>query len=1093
MDVVDWLRGLGLEQYVAAFRENAVTADLLPDLTPQDLKEIGITAVGHRRRLLQAIAALRVDGNSNTVAAQKPPTDDTQLPGSTAERRQLSVMFCDLVGSTELSSRLDPEDLGPLIRAYQDRVRETMTRFGGYIALYMGDGVLVYFGWPEAREAEAEQAVRAALAIASVVGGTPIGGETLQVRIGVATGLVVVGEPIGVGDARQQTVIGETPNRAARLQGLAGPNGVVIDTATRQQVGGLFECRDLGAVQLKGLAEPVQAWSVQGESTVESRFEALRAPRLTPLIGRNEELDLLQRRWREVVGGESKVVLISGEPGIGKSRLLVALEEQLQDEPCARLRYFCSPNHQESPLYPIIAHLERAAGFARNDTALDKLRKLQAALGTTVMSEADTSLLAGLLSISTDGLPSILNLSPQRRKERTFDTLIRRLETLATDRPVLMLVEDAHWADPSSVELFDLTIEHLVGAPILLVMTFRPEFHAPWVGRAGVSLLTLSRLDRRNIASMAATVASQAIPSELIERIATQTDGVPLFIEELTRSVVEAGIPASGAAARLAVPDTLQASLLARLDRLPAAKAVAQIGAVIGRTFSYELIAAVAGLPEPRLREGLEQLIGSGLAFERGAPPEASYIFKHSLVRDAAYESLLRGRRAALHGRAVEALLDQSPDAAETQADLLGYHCSEAGLIEQAIDHWLKAGELALARSATAEAITQLQKGVHSLDKLADDTTRRRKEIDLKLAIAVAILMAKGQASPEAGDAFGQVRALCQQAGKMSRFGEVSWGLWLFHNNRAELAESAENAQELLHYGKDEGDVIAELTGHRAIATSMLFQAKLSDSSRHFAQSLALQGGMPRDLANQRSAYSWSTGNTARSLYSWALLLQGCFGQALVERRAALAEARESNNLHGLATALHQSCVFYQLLADLHEVEESCAELIPLAQEQGYAHWLATGTIFQGWCIAVRGERERGLAEMRRGLAAKQATGAELKVPYYLGLMAALSGDSTVEAATPLFADALHRVERTGERWFEAELHRLKGEVLLRGSEASYAEAEREFQRALGIAREQGARYWELRAATSLARLWSDQRRTEDARNLLATCLYLVH
>ena len=391
MDVVDWLRGLGLEQYVASFRENAVTADLLADLTTQDLKEIGVTAVGHRRRLLRAIAALRIDGDANPDVAPKRPADDTGPAGSAAERRQLSVMFCDLVGSTELSSRLDPEDLGPLIRAYQDRVRETMTRFGGYIALYMGDGVLIYFGWPEAREAEAEQAVRAALAIASVVGGTPIAGETLQVRIGVATGLVVVGESIGVGDARQQTVIGETPNRAARLQGLAGPNGVVIDAATRHQIGGLFECHNLGAVQLKGLTEPVQAWSVQGESTVESRFEALRAPRLTPLVGRNEELDLLQRRWREVVGGKSKVVLISGEPGIGKSRLLVALEEQLRDEPCARVRYFCSPNHQESPLYPVIAHLERAAGFARNDTASDKLLKLQAMLGTTIRSEADTS------------------------------------------------------------------------------------------------------------------------------------------------------------------------------------------------------------------------------------------------------------------------------------------------------------------------------------------------------------------------------------------------------------------------------------------------------------------------------------------------------------------------------------------------------------------------------------------------------------------------------------------------------------------------------------------------------------------------------
>ena len=802
---------------MAAFHENAVTADLLPSLTAQDLKDIGVTAVGHRRRLLEAIAVLRTDGDSNADAAPTLPTVGAQLPGPSAERRQLSVMFCDLVGSTELSSRLDPEDLGQVIRAYQDRVRQTMARFGGFIALYMGDGVLIYFGWPEAREAEAEWAVRAALAVAAAVGDTPVEGEILRLRIGVATGLVVVGELIGAGDARQRTVIGETPNRASRLQGLAEPNSVVIDAATRQQVGRLFECRDLGAVQLKGLPEPVQAWGVQSESDVESRFEALRATRLTPLIGRGEELDLLLRRWREVAGGESRVVLISGEPGIGKSRLLAALEERLRDERCMRFRYFCSPYHQESPLHPIIAHLERTAGFKRGDPAADRLGKLQALLATGLMSDEDTSLLAGLLSIPTDGLLPNLNLSPQRRKERTFEALIGRLGALATERPVLMLVEDMHWADPSSRELFDLAIERLAASPMLLVMTFRPEFHSPWIGRAGVSLLTLSRLDRRGIASMAAQVASRAMPVELIERIATQTDGIPLFVEELTRAVVEAGLFASDGAAGFAVPDTLQASLLARLDRLPAGKPVAQIGAVIGRSFSYELIVAVAGLPEPALRQGLEQLVGSGLVFERGAPPEASYMFKHSLVRDAAYQSLLRNRRSVLHGRIVEALLHQGPDAAELHADLLGYHCAEAGLIEQAIDHWLRAGELALARSAITEAITQLQKGIRSLDELTNDATRDRKEIDLKLALAGAHVMARGQASPDAGDAFGQAQMLCQQADKLSRFGDASWGLGLFHLNRAELAESVQNAKELLQFAKDEGNVSAEMAAHDRI------------------------------------------------------------------------------------------------------------------------------------------------------------------------------------------------------------------------------------------------------------------------------------
>jgi predicted ATPase len=636
----------------------------------------------------------------------------------------------------------------------------------------------------------------------------------------------------------------------------------------------------------------------------------------------------------------------------------------------------------------------------------------------------------------------------------------------------------------SSNELFDRMIERLVDPPILLVMTFRPEFHAPWIGRAGVTLLTLSRLGRRDIASMAVEVASRAIPSELIERIATQTDGVPLFIEELTRSVVEVGLPALGAAARLAVPDTLQASLLARLDRLPAAKTVAQIGAVIGRSFSYELIASVAGLPAPALQEGLAQLVGSELAFARGAPPEASYMFKHSLVRDAAYDSLLRARRALLHGRVAEALLNQSPDAAEVHADLLGYHCAEAGLIEQAIDHWLKAGKSALGRSANIEAISQLQKGVQSLGRLEDDATRRRKEIDLRLALGGAFLMVRGQASPEARDAFSRVRALCQLAGASAAPVMVTWGLWLSHLNQAELAASTEYAEELLHYASDEADVVAKALGHRSMALSMFFQARHSGAVEHLTQTLDLQANFSEDMTNQHG-YRVTT-DTAHSLLSWALLLQGHVDQALAERRTAVAQARCSNSPNSLTITLHQSCVFYQLLADHHEVEEHCTELIALSGEQGFAHWLATGTIFRGWCIAVRGERDRGLAEMRRGLAAKQAAGAELKVPYYLGLMAVLAGESGEEDATLLFAYALKRIERTGERWFEAELHRLKGEVFLGGAEPSFDQAEVEFQRALAIAREQEAKFWELRAATSLARLWSDQRRNEDARNLLA-------
>jgi class 3 adenylate cyclase/tetratricopeptide (TPR) repeat protein len=1071
MDVADWLRKLGFEEYVAVFRENAVTADVLPDLTAEDLKDLGVSAVGHRRRLLKAAAALRAGGSAEV---ERGTTDSDQLAERTAERRQLSVMFCDLVGSTELSSRLDPEDLSQVIRTYQARVGDTIARFGGFIARYVGDGVLIYFGWPEARETDAEWAVRAALTVVTEVGDVPIANEMLQVRIGIATGLVVVGERIGVGDLRQQTAIGETPNRAARLQGLARPRGVVIDAATRRLIGGLFECHDLGGIHLKGLPDPVPAWSVQGESELESRFEALRAGGLTPLIGREEELALLQRRWRQVARADARVVLVCGEPGIGKSRLVASLEERVQDEPCIRLRYFCSPHHQEDPLYPIIEQLKHAAGFTRNDTASERLSKLRTLLaGGNQSDDQGESLLADLLGVPSGGFSSIRNFSPQRRKELTFEALIRRLQAVAKQQPVLMLIEDLHWADPSTRELLDLTIERMVGNSILLLITFRPEFHAPWVGRADVSLMTLNRLDRNATASMAAQVASRVVPPALIERIVERTDGVPLFVEELTRSIMEAGHMAAEEGARVAVPSSLQASLLARLDRLPVGKNVAQIGAMIGRSFAYDLLAVVAALPEARLREGLMQLVESGLVLQRGTPPEANYMFKHSLIQDAAYESLLRGRRAALHERVVEAMLQQNPDAAETQAALLAHHCAEAGLIEQAISFWLKAGQSALNRSAASEAVAQLQRGLRALDQMPDDGKRRSREIDLQLVLGEAFSMIEGAASSKRLDALTRARELNGLCGDSQAFVRILFGLSNCHQSRAELTAAIEDSAELLQYANDRDDTIAELQGHRMMAQSMLTRGAHLLAREHFTRAIDLEG---------RCGSRTSTNSLC--LFSWVLLLQGDVDRAFLNRRMALAEARRADNPMAVATALHQSCVFFQLLKDLGRTEEFCTELITLTDEHGFKHWNATGTIFRGWCIAVRGNRQLGLAEMRRGLAAKLAFGYDLMVPYFLGLIAAFLGETDRTDAMCHFADALERVERTGERWFEAELHRLKGEVLLGGPESAFPEAE--FQQALSVARAQGARFFELRAAMSLARHWHDQHRGEEARLVLA-------
>jgi class 3 adenylate cyclase len=636
MDIANWLRALGLERYEAAFRENDVTYAVLPSLTAEDLKDLGVTSVGHRRQLLDAIAALRTEAVpvGNLAQASLRP----QLAGASgttsAERRPLSVMFCDVIGFTALSARLDPEDLGAMIRSYQSCVATTVARFGGFIARYVGDGVLIYFGWPEAREADAESAVRAALAVIDAIAQAPALLELVHVRIGIATGLVVVGEPIGTGEARQQTAIGETPNLAARLQGLAGPDSIVIDAATRRLIGALFNCRDLGLVALKGLPEPVAAWQVVEQATIESRFEALHTGTLTPLVGRDEEFELLLRRWRQAKEGEGQLVLLSGEPGIGKSRLIAALEERVGSELHHNLRYFCSPHHQDSALYPIVTRWERDLKFARNDTPQVKLHKLTTTLVRVGASQEEVALIADFLSLPTDGQHPIADLNPQRKKEKTFEALIRRLMDRARGRPVLMLFEDAHWADASSLELLDQTINRLANLPALLVVSFRPEFRPPWVGLAFASLITLRRLTQRQAAELAErTVVERTLTPALLNRIVTQADGVPLFIEELAKAVLEGAEPSSSSTVALEVPPTLQASLIARLDRLPEAKQIGQIGAVIGREFGHTLLASVAGMPEAQLMHGIEMLVASGLAFRRGLPPDAVYSFKHALVR----------------------------------------------------------------------------------------------------------------------------------------------------------------------------------------------------------------------------------------------------------------------------------------------------------------------------------------------------------------------------------------------------------------------------------------------------------------------------
>jgi class 3 adenylate cyclase len=798
IEVAGWLRQLGLEQYISAFRDNDVDGNVLPHLTAEDLLGMGVTSIGHRRKLLAAIAAIgaEVPALVGTAASASAPVSTAEAAAVTvqaeAERRQLTVVFCDIVGSTALSTQFDPEDLRELINAYHHAVAETVTRFDGFVAKYMGDGVLIYFGYPQAHEDDAERSVRAGLAVIDAVAKLP-SRVTLRVRIGIATGLAVVGDLIGAGAAQERGVVGETPNLAARVQGLAEPNSVVIADGTRRQVGGLFDFADLGPKTLAGFAEPQHAWRVLGDSGTENRFEALRSGEI-PLVGREEEVALLTRRWDQAENGEGKVVLISGEAGIGKSRLTAALTEHVEASPHARLRYFCSPHHQDSAFHPVIGQLERAAGFARADGPEGKREKLAAML-TASTEEGDISLLVELLSLPGGDRFPPLDLSPPAKKQRTFLALLRQLEGLSRTRPILVIFEDLHWIDPTSREFLDLLMPRIDRLPVLLMATFRPEFQPPWTGQPHVTTITLNRLGRHDGASLVERLTGNvhALPPDVIAEIVERTDGVPLFVEEMTKAVLEVGAAVAGSvpSARLGVPATLQASLMARLDRLGAeAKSVAQVGAAIGREFSHELAAAAGELAEGPLRDALRRLVDAGLVFQRGEPPNAEYLFKHALVQDATYGSLLRRTRQQLHARIAAALEARFPDRAAREPEALARHFSEAQQFDRAVGYWLTAGGRALQRSANREAISHLSAGLGQVEQLSDAAERTKQELALQRLLGQAYFHVKGLGAIETDRAFNRARELCAVTGDDLSILPVLQGILIVEWGAGQLVKS---------------------------------------------------------------------------------------------------------------------------------------------------------------------------------------------------------------------------------------------------------------------------------------------------------------
>jgi class 3 adenylate cyclase/predicted ATPase len=1090
MDLGSWLRSVGLEQYEAAFRANAIDDTVLPSLTAEDLKDLGVSIVGHRRKLLDAIAVLRADANAKAAPTDTLPTID-RSPKDTAERRQVTVMFSDLVGSTALSARMDPEDLREVISAYHKCVAETVRRFGGFVAQYLGDGVLVYFGYPEAHEDDAERAVRAGLKLTAAVGGLKTR-ASLQTRVGIATGLVVVGDLVDAGGSQERGIIGETPNLAARLQGIAEPNMVIIAEGTRRLLGNLFELQDLEPKELKGIAGQVRAWAALRASSVESRFEAMHATGLTALVGREEEAELLLRRWARAKAGEGRVVLVSGEPGIGKSRIAAALHERLESERHTRIRYFCSPHHQDSALYPIIAQLERAADFARDDPAGARLGKLKALLAPVSPSEEELALLAELLSLPDPVLhAAVAGFSPQRKREGTLEALLDQLKALAWHRPVLVVFEDVHWIDPSSRELLDLLVERVRDLPVLLVVTFRPEFQPAWLGRPHVTLLALNRLDQREgLALVRAIAGNAALPIEVANEVFERADGVPLFVEELTKAVLEAAGREEGAAAvlsgapspALAVPATLNASLTARLDRLGrSGKEIAQIGAVLGREFSYELIQPVSGWRDAELHTALGRLTDSGLVFCRGTPPHASYQFKHALVQDAAYGTLLRGKRQEFHGRVVAVLEDRFHDILERQPELLAHHLTAAGETERAIEQWLKSGKHAAERSAHFEAIGHFGRGLAVIASLPQTPDRDRQEIELQLARGVSLSTAKGFSSAEAAEAYTRARVLSEKGGDADRLFVSLWGLWNF-TRTSNVNAARDLSDKLLVLTEKHDDVGLRLEAHHAAWATHFYRGEPAPSRHHCEEGRSLY-----DFERHRShadVYGHDPGVCAGDVGAWTGWLLGYPEEALASANGALILAERLHHPFSLGLSLLHATIFHQLRREPDSALERLRAAEMLAAEQRLALPIDP-RILRGAVLAAQGAAAEAVASIREGLAERQTTAAMLYRPYNLGLLAeALECQGFHEGALAALADALATTEKTGERWWEPEIHRLKGVALV--SRLSFAESEACFAQSIRIAQQQRAKSLELRAATSLALLWGEQGRRSEACDLLA-------
>jgi predicted ATPase/class 3 adenylate cyclase len=1075
-DLRDWLRGNSLEQYADAFEANDIDLDILPDLDERDLEQLGLS-LGNRRRLLKAIAARNGEAarissfdeassfDKSASAASLPPAEKSsavEKSGSVdAERRQVTVMFADMVGSTALSAKLDPELLGGLIRRYQDAVAGAIGRYGGFVAKFMGDGVLAYFGFPRAFEDAAERAVRAAIGILSEVGAIEMpDGTRVQVRIGIATGLVVVGEIIGAGPAQERTIVGETPNLAARLQALARADCILVSESTQKLLGGLFELTHTGDHELKGFVRPVPAWRVCGEASVESRFAAIRAGGL-PLIGRAHEMGLMRERWHLARQGEGQILTVTGEAGIGKSRVIEALQQELAAEAHARINLQCSPYHSDSALYPVIQYLNRAAGFATADPADARAEKIRALLAARRIADpAARPLLAELLSVPLAETAATAQ-SPAQRKASTLALIIEIMARTGDGDPVVIVLEDAHWIDATTLEMMTRLTDSIARARLLAVVSARPDFVPPWLARPHATLVTLGRLGRPECMQVVAGVAAaHGLSADTIATIVAKTDGVPLFVEELTRSVMESAGEGS------AVPATLKDSLMARLDRLGGAREMAQIAAVIGRQFTFAMLEAVSGKGSGELEGMLAKLVASGIVFPEERGLERGFVFKHALVRDAAYESLLLTRRREWHGRLAQALEQRFGDIAAREPELLAYHFGEAGLHSLACDYRMRAGDQAVSRSAYVEAIAHFTAGLKLADSLPPQSGLRR-QLQFWLKLGSASVVAHGLQSVQAETAYIKAAAIGEELGDGPASFQAKWGLWINANLRRRTALARDRAGELVSLAQQSGDRELLLEAYHCQLSTAHFRGDVQGALEGCRHAIALYDmTQHRHLAHAFGGHDPGVCAHVQCGNSWQLSGEEQQARQHFTQGIALAEMLDHPN--SLAHGLHSTAMGHQFEGDREAAYTAAHRSAALADKFGLPPWRASSLILVGWATATGAGAADAVRLIDTEIANATAVG---PLPqYYLGLAA----EVLLAAGRP--ADALGHLDRAiagideaGIGIYLPEIYRLRGACLLALDRHNKAEARSAFAIAVDIGKRQGAVIFERRAQASLS------------------------